>query len=210
MPCDPNLVSSAFYTIIVAERISARQYKSGSILGIYVRMYVRSSAQARTSRRSLRRRRSLDVYARARRQYRLGAYRKLGSCETPFIAFEPITQDVSQLPRPLFDSGRNVTRVCVHMHACVRGVPRVCVCMHAHCVDWYGLEMVGTYVRRRRPWPARGKICACAFLVRNDDASFTRGKRVNEEIILCYTSSRKTSYHAKFQAQCLHGLPVLT
>ena len=23
----------------------------------------------------------------------------------------------------------------------------------------------GTYVRRRRPWPARGKICACAFLV---------------------------------------------
>ena len=61
------------------------------------------------------------------------AYRKLGSCETH--AFEPITQDVSQLPRPLFDSGRNVTRVCVHMHACVRGVPRVCVCMHA-CVDW--------------------------------------------------------------------------
>ena len=98
------------------------------------------------------------MYARARRQYRLGAYRKLGSCETQFIAFEPITQDVSQLPRPLFDSGRNVTRVCVHMHACVRGVPRVCVCMHA-CVDWYGLEMVGTYVRtyvrRRRPWGAR-------------------------------------------------------
>ena len=25
-----------------------------------------------------------------------------------------------------------------------------------------------------------------------------------------YTSSRKTSFHAKFQAQCLHGLPVLT
>ena len=45
---------------------------------------------------------------------------------------------------------------------------------------------------------------------RNDDVSFTRGKRVSEEIILCYTSSRKTSYHAKFQAQCLHGLPVLT
>ena len=65
---------------IIAERISARQYKSGSILGIYVRMYVRtyvrtyvrSSAQARTSRRSLRRRRHLDVYARARIQYRLG------------------------------------------------------------------------------------------------------------------------------------------
>ena len=35
-------------------------------------------------------------------------------------------------------------------------------------------------------------------------------KRVNKEIILCYTSSRKTSYHANFQAQCLHGLPVLT
>ena len=51
---------------------------------------------------------------------------------------------VSQLPRSLFDSGRNVTRVCVHMHACVRGVPRVCVCMHA-CVDWYGLD-VRTYV----------------------------------------------------------------
>ena len=45
----------------------------------------------------------------------------------------------------------------VYVYACVRGVPRVCVCMHA-CVDWYGLEMV-------RPWPARGKICACAFLV---------------------------------------------
>ena len=73
---------------------------------MYVCTYVcRSSAQARTSRRSLRRRRRLDMY-----------------------------------------SGRNVTRVCVHMHACVRGVPRVCVCMHA-CVDWYGLEMVGTYVR---------------------------------------------------------------
>ena len=29
----------------------------------------------------------------------------------------------------------------------LRGVPRVyvCVCMHA-CVDWYGLEMVRTYV----------------------------------------------------------------
>ena len=35
----------------------------------------------------LRRRRHLDVYARARIQYRLGA------CETRFIAFEPITQD---------------------------------------------------------------------------------------------------------------------
>ena len=47
-------------------------------------------------------------------------------------------------------------------------------------------------------------------IVRNDDVSFTRSKRVNEEIILRYTSSRKTSSHAKFQAQCLHGLLVLT
>ena len=47
-------------------------------------------------------------------------------------------------------------------------------------------------------------------IVRNDDVSFIRSKRVNEEIILRYTSSRKTSSHAKFQAQCLHGLPVLT
>ena len=52
---------------------------------MYVRTYVRSSAQARTSGRSLRRR--LDVHSRARIQYRLGA------CETRFIAFEPITQD---------------------------------------------------------------------------------------------------------------------
>ena len=42
------------YTHFIAERISARQYKSGSILGIYVytyvRTYVRSSAQARIAR----------------------------------------------------------------------------------------------------------------------------------------------------------------
>ena len=108
---------------------------------MYVCTYVRSSAQARTSRRSLRRRRRLDMYARARRQYRLGAYRKLGSCETQFIAFEPITQDVSQLPRPLFDSGRNVTRVCVHMHAC-----STCMCMYARMrrLVWSG---DGRYVR---------------------------------------------------------------
>ena len=98
-------------------------------------MYVRSSAQARTSRRSLRRRRRLDVYARAHtypsarrvRDSRLSRSRRI----------------VSQLPRSLFDSGRNVTRVCVHMHACVRRVPRVCVCINA-CVDWYGLEVVRT------------------------------------------------------------------
>ena len=70
--------SLAYNCKLIAERISARQYKSGSILGI---TYVRSSAQAHTSRRSLRRRRRLDVYARARIQYRLGA------CETRFIAF---------------------------------------------------------------------------------------------------------------------------
>ena len=48
-----------------------------------------------------------------------------------------------------------------------------------------------------------------ACIRRNDDVSFSRSKRVNE-IILRYTSSRKTSFHAKFQAQRLHGLPVLT
>ena len=39
-----------------------------------------------------------------------------------------------------------------------------CMCMHARMrrLVWSG---DGTYVRRRRPWPARGKICACAFLV---------------------------------------------
>ena len=38
------------------------------------------------------------------------------------------------------------------------------MCMHARMrrLVWSG---GGTYVRRRRPWPARGKICACAFLV---------------------------------------------
>ena len=76
------------------------------------------------------------MYARARIRYRLGA------CETRFIAQLSDRLAASQIA---FDSGRNVTRVCVHMHACVRGVPRVCVCMHA-CVDWYGLEMVRTYV----------------------------------------------------------------
>ena len=33
---------------------------------------------------------------------------------------------------------------------------------------------------------------------------------VLQEVIGHYTSCRKTSFHAKFQAQCLHGLPVLT
>ena len=38
------------------------------------------------------------------------------------------------------------------------------MCMHARMrrLVWSG---DGTYVHRRRPWPARGKICACAFLV---------------------------------------------
>ena len=46
---------------------------------------------------------------------------------------------------------------------------------------------------------------AC-IIMWNDDVNFTRSKRVNKD----YTSSRKTSFHAKFQAQCLHGFPVLT
>ena len=50
---------------------------------MYVCTYVRSSAQAQALR---------HVRARAYTD-RLGAYRKLGSCETRFIAFEPITQD---------------------------------------------------------------------------------------------------------------------
>ena len=38
------------------------------------------------------------------------------------------------------------------------------MCMHARMrrLVWSG---DGTYVRRHRPWPARGKICPCAFLV---------------------------------------------
>ena len=38
------------------------------------------------------------------------------------------------------------------------------MCIHARMprLVWSG---DGTYIRRRRPWPARGKICACAFLV---------------------------------------------
>ena len=36
-------LSVCLVVFIIAERISARQYKSGSILGIYVRTYVRSS-----------------------------------------------------------------------------------------------------------------------------------------------------------------------
>ena len=39
--------------------------------------------------------------------------------------------------------------------AYIRGVPRVCVCMHA-CVDWYGLEMVRTYVDVG-PWRREAK-----------------------------------------------------
>ena len=52
--CTTSCAIQTWWCPIVAERISARQYKSGSILGIYVctyvRTYVRSSAQARTSR----------------------------------------------------------------------------------------------------------------------------------------------------------------
>ena len=38
----------------------------------------------------------------------------------------------------------------------------------------------------------------------------TASKRVNEEVILHYISSKKTSSHAKFQAQSLQNLSVLT
>ena len=41
----------------------------------------------------------------------------------------------------------------------------------------------------------------------NDNVSFTRRKRVNKNIILHYTSSRKTSFHAKVQTQCLQQSP---
>ena len=40
-------------------------------------------------------------------------------------------------------------------------------------------------------------ISMACIIVRNDDVSFTRSKRVTEKIILHYTSSRKTSFHAK-------------
>ena len=35
-------------------------------------------------------------------------------------------------------------------------------------------------------------------------------KGLTKKLYFVITSSRKTSYHANFQAQCLHGLPVLT
>ena len=43
---------------------------------------------------------------------------------------------------------------------------------------------------------------AC-IIMSNDNVSFTRSKRFYKNIILHYTSSRKTSFHTKFQAQCL-------
>ena len=49
-------------------------------------------------------------------------------------------------------------------------------------------------------WPA------LECIARNGDISFTRGRRVKKIIILHYTSSRKTSFHANLQAQRLHGL----
>ena len=51
----------------------------------YVRTFGHLRRRVRVGVYSLRRRRRLDVYARI--QYRLGAYRKLGACETRFIAF---------------------------------------------------------------------------------------------------------------------------
>ena len=41
--------------------------------------------------------------------------------------------------------------------------------------------------------------------VRNDDVSFTRSKRVKKRIIIL---PRKTSFHAKFQAQCLRCFDI--
>ena len=85
------------------------------------------------------------MYARARIQYSLvpsprpffageeGTKLRLGACETRFIAFEPITQAHAL---------RLATASCGKL---CHGGRRVCVCMHA-CVDWYGLEMVRTYV----------------------------------------------------------------
>ena len=70
-------MSAALWTCICTLCLHSCDFvKSGSILGIYVRTFGH-----------LRRCRRLDVYARARIQYRLGAYRKLGACETRFIAF---------------------------------------------------------------------------------------------------------------------------
>ena len=99
---------------------------------MYVCTYV-SSAQARTSRRSLRRRRRLDMYARARRQYRLGAYRKLGSCETQFIAFEPITRRTSRSFLDRFSTQGEMLHVYVYTctHAYVEFHVYVYVCTHA-------------------------------------------------------------------------------
>ena len=126
--------------------------------------YVRSvhtcgqAAQARTSRRSLRRRRRLDVYARARIQYRL--YRRtlaLGACETRFIAF---TTRSSRSFLDRFSTQGEMLHVYVYTctHAYVEFHVYVYAYAHARM-----RRLVRWYVRR--PWPARGKICACAFLV---------------------------------------------
>ena len=132
-------------------------------------MYVRSSAQARTSRCSLRRRRRLDVYARACIQYRLG------TCETPIT------------PSRSFYT-------CMSTHARMRTWSSTCMCMHARMrrLVWSG---DGTYVRRRRPWSARGKICACAFLVilliHTSTIQANGSVRVSEAASTLYSSSKQ-------------------
>ena len=51
-----NECSNALHVCtIIAERISVRQYKSGSILGIYVRMYVRTYVRSSVQAQALRR-----------------------------------------------------------------------------------------------------------------------------------------------------------
>ena len=56
-----DVTSYKQYTHFIAERISARQYKSGSILGIYVRMYVRTFGHLR--------RRALHVQGEEKRNF---------------------------------------------------------------------------------------------------------------------------------------------
>ena len=57
------------------------------------------------------------------------------------------------------------------------------MCMHARMrrLVWSG---DGTYVRRRRPWPARGKICACAFLVHVYTSYIVQAMHPKQSVIL--------------------------
>ena len=127
----------------------------------YVRTYVRSSAQARTSRRSLRRRRRLEVYARARIQYRLCRRTlALGACETRFIAF---TTRSSRSFLDRFSTQGEMLHV--YVYTCTHAYVEFHVYVYAYAhARMRRLVMVWRWYERR-PWPARGKICACAFLV---------------------------------------------